>query len=50
MDRVFGPRVGMIYDDGDAPPAAPSTLVDASVRPSRILRQGSLVIPPEDLV
>jgi L-threonylcarbamoyladenylate synthase len=50
MDRVFGTRVGMIYDAGDSPPGAASTLVDTTARPFRVLRQGALSILPEDLL
>ncbi len=49
MDRQFGSRVGLIYDAGDTPAGAPSTIVDATARPFRVLRQGALVVPPEDL-
>jgi len=46
----FEADVDMVYDAGDAPPGPPSTLVDASVRPFRVARQGALEVPPEDLV
>ncbi len=49
MERAFGDVVGMIYDAGDALPGLPSTLVDATARPFRVLRPGALEIPPEDL-
>ncbi len=49
MVWVFGADVGMIYDAGDVPPGPPSTLVDVTVRPFRVLRQGALKILPEDL-
>ena len=49
MSRVFGDLVGVIYDAGDPDPAAPSTLVDATTHPFRVLRQGVLHLDPADL-
>jgi L-threonylcarbamoyladenylate synthase len=49
MRREFEASVDLIYDAGDRPPGAPSTLVDATERPFRILRQGAAVIDPADL-
>ena len=49
MDRVFGSKVGLIYDAGDMAPGAPSTLVDVTSRPYRVLRRGSLELAPGDL-
>ncbi len=49
MIADFEGTVDAIYDGGDVSPGSPSTLVDVTVRPCRILRQGALRIPPEDL-
>ena len=49
MNRVFGSEIGMIYDAGDVASGAPSTLVDATARPFRIIRQGALRLDPADL-
>jgi L-threonylcarbamoyladenylate synthase len=45
----FGSEVDLVLDGGDLPDAEPSTIVDASSRPCRILRQGAFRVPPEDL-
>ncbi len=45
----FGSDVDLVLDGGDLPDAEPSTIVDASSRPFRVLRQGALRVPPEDL-
>jgi L-threonylcarbamoyladenylate synthase len=49
MIQLFEKEVDMIYDDGDHAPGAPSTLVDVSGRPYRVVRQGALRLSPEDL-
>jgi L-threonylcarbamoyladenylate synthase len=49
MCREFEDAVALVYDGGDAPPGPPSTLVDATTRPCRILRQGVLPIDPADM-
>jgi L-threonylcarbamoyladenylate synthase len=49
MCREFEGDVDVIYDAGDRPPGPPSTLLDATVRPFRILRQGAVAIDPADL-
>jgi L-threonylcarbamoyladenylate synthase len=46
----FGNDVDLIWDAGDPPAGLPSTLVDLTVRPYAILRQGGLYLDPEDLV
>jgi len=46
--RGFEKDVDLVLDGGPLS-GLPSTLVDASARPFRILRQGSLRLPPEDL-
>jgi L-threonylcarbamoyladenylate synthase len=49
MRREFESDVDLIYDAGDIPPGPPSTLVDLTTRPYRILREGALVIAEDDL-
>jgi L-threonylcarbamoyladenylate synthase len=46
----FRSDVGLIVDAGDMPASRASTIVDATVRPFRVLRQGELVVPGELLV
>jgi L-threonylcarbamoyladenylate synthase len=46
----FESAVELVLDAGDLPGASPSTMVDATSRPFRVVRQGSLVVPPEDLL
>ena len=50
MQGVFGDAVDLIYDAGDLPPGLPSTLVDVTSRPCKVLRPGAIQIPPADLV
>jgi L-threonylcarbamoyladenylate synthase len=45
----FGSEVDLVLDGGDLPDREPSTIVDASSRPFRILRQGAFRVPAEDL-
>jgi len=40
VERVFGPRIDLILDAGPTPGAAPSTVLDVSVDPPRVLRSG----------
>ncbi len=47
--RDFEAKVDLVVDAGDLPGGVPSTIVDATRRPLRVLRQGAAVIPPEDL-
>jgi L-threonylcarbamoyladenylate synthase len=49
MRREFEDLVDLIYDAGDLPPGTPSTLVDVTSRPCKILRPGALLLSPEDL-
>jgi tRNA A37 threonylcarbamoyladenosine synthetase subunit TsaC/SUA5/YrdC len=49
MRREFEEEVDLIYDAGNLPPGPPSTLVDVTSRPFRVLRTGVLQIPPEEL-
>ena len=49
MRSEFEKDVDLIYDAGDQPPGAPSTLLDITGRPYRILRQGALRLSAEDL-
>lgn len=39
---VLGERIAAILDGGDAPGGVPSTVVDCTVHPPRVLRQGAL--------
>jgi L-threonylcarbamoyladenylate synthase len=48
ISAEFGNDVDLIVDAGDLPGGAPSTIVDATVRPVKILRQGKLIVPPAD--
>jgi L-threonylcarbamoyladenylate synthase len=45
----FETAVDLVVDAGDLPGRLPSTIVDLSQRPYRVLRQGALSIPPEAL-
>ncbi len=45
----FEGEVDLVVDGGDLPGAAPSTIVDASSSPWRVVRQGALEIPQSDL-
>ena len=45
----FETGVDLVVDAGDLPGRLPSTIVDVSQRPFRVLRQGALSIPPEAL-
>jgi 5-(carboxyamino)imidazole ribonucleotide mutase len=42
IEREFGARVDLILDVGPLAPSADSTVLDVSVRPFRILREGAL--------
>jgi L-threonylcarbamoyladenylate synthase len=46
----FGASVDLVLDGGDLPDAAPSTIVDATTRPCRIIRPGALTLAAEDLL
>ncbi len=48
--EAFESAVDLVLDAGDLPGATPSTLIDATSRPFRVVRQGSLVVPLEDLL
>jgi len=43
----FGGKVDLILDDGDLPGKKPSTVLDVTGRPYKIVRQGACAIPPE---
>src|SRR5208337_3280331 len=43
MRREFEGVVDLIYDSGDLPPGPPSTLVDVTSRPCKVLRPGALL-------
>jgi L-threonylcarbamoyladenylate synthase len=45
----FETAVDLVVDAGDLPGRLPSTIVDISRRPFRVLRQGALELPPEAL-
>jgi L-threonylcarbamoyladenylate synthase len=49
MRREFENSVDLIFDSGDLPPGPPSTLVDVTSRPCKVLRPGALVLSPADL-
>jgi L-threonylcarbamoyladenylate synthase len=49
MRRALEADVDIIYDAGDHPPGAPSTLLDVTHRPYTILRQGAAILDPADL-
>jgi len=49
IEAEFGRDVDMLLDGGDLPDALPSTIVDATVRPCRVLRQGTLAVAADDL-
>ena len=49
MRQEFEVDVDLIVDAGDQSPGAPSTLLDLTTRPFRVLRQGALSFSPEDL-
>jgi L-threonylcarbamoyladenylate synthase len=40
----FGERIGCLIDAGKTPGGEPSTIVDVTVSPPKVLRQGSIVI------
>lgn len=46
----FESEVDMVVDGGDLPHSTPSTIVDVTSRPYRVLRQGELHIPAKDLL
>ena len=47
---AFGRSVDLIVDAGELPSAVPSTVVDATTRPCRLLRPGAVAIPPQVLI
>ncbi len=48
--REFEEEVDAIVDAGDLPDSTPSTIVDVTTRPFRIVRQGALKLDAEELV
>ncbi|MAG13285.1 MAG: translation factor Sua5 [Spirochaetales bacterium] len=44
---VFDARVDLIVSDGDLPGKMPSTVLDVTAKPFRILREGACHLPPE---
>ena len=49
ITEEFERDVDLIFDAGNLPPGPPSTLVDITRRPYKVLRAGAAQIPPEDL-
>jgi L-threonylcarbamoyladenylate synthase len=49
MRQDFEAEVDIVVDAGNQPPGAPSTLLDITATPWRILRQGALRLSPEEL-
>jgi L-threonylcarbamoyladenylate synthase len=49
MRREFESDVDLVYDAGPLPAGLPSTLLDITSRPFRVLRQGALRLSPDDL-
>ncbi len=47
VQKEFAGRLPLVLDDGPSPADTPSTIIDLTCVPPGILRQGSLVIPPE---
>lgn len=45
--RDFLDKVDVVVDSGAAPSDAPSTIVDVTVTPHRVIRQGSLTVDPD---
>jgi len=45
----FEQDVDVVFDAGNLPPGPPSTLVDVTSRPYKVLRAGAVQISPEDL-
>ena len=45
--EVFESDVDIVVDGGDRPGAIPSTLVDLTVRPYRVLRRGAVDLSPD---
>ena len=49
IEAEFGDSVGLFVEDGDREGGIPSTILDMSVRPYALLRQGELRVPEEYL-
>ncbi len=45
VQHYFGDRIDLIIDGGTAPGGRPSTIVDVTVTPPDILREGSIILP-----
>lgn len=45
-ERLFGSEVDLLVDGGVTPGGLPSTLVDATVEPPRVVRRGAFPWPP----
>jgi L-threonylcarbamoyladenylate synthase len=49
ISREFEQDVDLIYDAGSLPPGPPSTLIDITRKPYKVLRAGGVRVAPEDL-
>jgi len=49
VQKEFAGRLPLVLDGGPSPADEPSTIVDLTCAPPKILRQGSLALPPESL-
>jgi L-threonylcarbamoyladenylate synthase len=49
MRLAFEADVDLVFDAGDRAPGAPSTLLDITTKPYRILRPGALTLDPIEL-
>ena len=47
IKEQFQDQVDLIVDSGDSPNPLPSTILDITVQPYKLLRQGVLKLPPE---
>lgn len=50
LEKAFGPLVDLTIDAGPLPPAPPSTVLDLTCRPPRILRRGRLAQELEEFL
>ena len=50
IKAAFGRSVDLIVDGGELASPVPSTVVDATIRPCRLLRSGAVEVPAEMLV
>ena len=45
VKKYFGDRIDLIIDGGTAPGGRPSTILDVTVTPPIVLREGSIILP-----